>query len=108
MPLAEPAIVAIVSAVRDIALACDLATDCGCRPAYLAGVVEAIDDLAGWRNALAGIIGWPASQCGATICSSRWKAKETAGSDAGGKERQRSRSKKGSSGESRQTSRQGA
>lgn len=107
LPLAEPAVHSITATLKSVALACDLATDCGCRRAYLAGVVEAIDELLGFRNQIAGIIGWPARQCNAVICSSHWLSQETSGSDASGKERQRSRTKKDSAGESRQTSRKG-
>lgn len=100
---------AIETAVRRIAVACDMAVDAGCRTAFLAAVVDSIDEadalLSTSRNELAVLLGWPArGRCTATICSSRWN-KETAGSEAGGKERQRSRKRTDQAGESRQTTR---
>lgn len=90
--------------MKRIAAACDLATDAGCRHAFVATVVDAIDqdvnEVINHRNQLAGLLGWPARQCSALICSSRWN-KETAGSEASGKERQRSRKRKDKAGESR-------
>lgn len=87
--------------------ACDMATDAGCRHPFVAAVVDAIDQhlrrIAAARDELAGVLGWPPlGRCQATICSSRWN-QETAGSDASGKERQRSRTQKDDAGKSRQT-----
>lgn len=98
--------------MRRIAVACDMAMDAGCRKAFLASVVDSLDEaatlLAISRDALASTLGWPLrGHCTATICSSRWN-KETAGSDAGGKERQRSRTKKDDAGASRQANRREA
>lgn len=94
--------------------ACGVAADGGCRPVFIASLVDAIDqeliDITIRRNDLAAMLGWPLkTACNAVICSARWNAKqETVGSDAGGKERQRSRTKTDSAGESRQTSRRRA
>lgn len=83
--------------MKRIASACDVATDAGCRDAFVASLVDAIDQelngLVSNRNDLAGRLGWPARSCGALICSSQWN-KETAGSEASGKERHRSRKRK--------------
>lgn len=86
----------VQSLAKDLWQACDLATDHGCRPVFLAGVVEAVDDLIVHRDALARIIGRQSLR------------QETAGSDARGMEPQRSGSKKDCAGESRQTSRRRA
>lgn len=93
---AEPTVVIVEQAVHAISMACDMATDCGCLHAYLAALVDTIDQhaatIASGRDELASIIGWPS-------------IKETAGSDAGGKEPQRSGTLKDGAGASRQTSR---
>lgn len=104
MQRAEPSILAIEAALKRIAAVCDLATDAGCRHAFVATVVDAIDqdvnEIISRRNDLAQLLGWPSTACGAVICSSRWN-KETAGLDASGKERQRSRKRKDTAGEPR-------
>ena len=82
----EPSIVAIESIVRRIAGTCDMAVDAGCRPAFVASVVDAVDqelnELIGLRNSLAGSLGWPARLCSAVACSSSL-SKETAATDRG-------------------------
>lgn len=99
MRRAEPSILAIEAEVKRIASACDLATDAGCRQAFVATVVDAIDqsliEIIGRRNDLAMLLGWPSRPCGA------FADQETAGSEASGKERQRSRTKKDRAGEPR-------
>ena len=89
-------IAALRSAARKLIDACELADDGGCCHVYLANVVGVFDELVGesvtLRNELAREIGWPArTDCSAVICSGRWNAQETAGSEAGGKEPQRKR-----------------
>lgn len=104
--------VAIEAAARLIVAACDTATDCGCHRAFLASLVDVIDQhrnaIAAGRDDLAAILGWPRSPCcTATICSSHWN-QETAGSDAGGKEPQRSGTKTDDAGASRSANRRRA
>lgn len=102
----------IHAAARLIAAACDLATDGGCRHAFVAALVDAIDQhgafITAGRKELALLLGWPAAtDCTATICSSRW-GQETAGSEAGGKEPHRSGTRKDDAGASRSANRRRA
>ena len=76
----------------------EFVTDCGGKPIMLVAVIQLVDDqvaeMVAARDAIAKSMGLAPHACPATVCSSRWgRTKDATGTDAGGTERQRSRSK---------------
>lgn len=88
---------AIAAAACSVRSMIEFVTDCGGKPIMLVAVIQLVDDqvaeMVAARDAIAKSMGLAPHACPATVCSSRWGHKDAAGTDAGGTERQRSRSK---------------
>lgn len=88
---------AIAAAACSVRSMIEFVTDCGGKPIMLVAVIQLVDDqvaeMVAARDAIAKSMGLAPHACPATVCSSRWGHKDATGTDAGGTERRRSRSK---------------